>query len=340
MPRIADPPRRIFTVRPTKIDPPRLPTAANQWGTMTRLPVEVRDMISAYVGDFPAGVAALNSAGLTQNPLDPRSHNNLTLALWQYPCTEKSHPPGAVFNGAQLPGPSIPCPNNRKGAGLPYQGRIRNCQGHGNLGLSCCGTVGQTPHDIAYICEDHFRGTKTWWQLHDRANFDKCHKVPPCRYHETQLMRQYPEGVNTCTCNNVDLESWQCAQCFDWKVRRMGVNFFARVELPYRGDADMSILRPAVAPGENPNIYWSDWRVVREMLARQHPCMHFPVSGCTFKRLGGIHRKRVLDCRCCGGIIVQPQGNLKVTRADRGKDQDIEFYELDDRGKAKKQRIQ
>lgn len=95
MPCIEDPPRRVFTRR-TKLNPPRPPPAQNQWGSMARLPREVRDMISAYVGDFSAGVAALSAAGLTENPLDPRSHNILTLALWQNPCTEngvfQAHP--------------------------------------------------------------------------------------------------------------------------------------------------------------------------------------------------------------------------------------------------------
>lgn len=327
-PRIADPPRRVFQVRPTTTDV--LPRAGNQWGDMMLLPMELRDMICAFVGDFPAGVAALNPNGLTQNPRDPRSHNDLTLAVHHWPCTETKAPWNLAQNG-------LPCPNNRTGARRPYQGGVQKCQG------TTFWCAGMAVHGYEhYVCRQHFESTKRWWQLDNRANLDKSHKVPPCQYHERQLMRQNPDGLNTCNCENVDFDDWSCVDCFRMKVHKMRINFFCRVEMPYRGEADMSILRPAVAPNANSEVYWSDWRVVREMLAREHPCMHSPVGGCTVKRLGGIHRKRVLDCRCCGGVIVEPRNKdikRKITRADRGRNRNLDLFELDEGGKAKIQRV-
>lgn len=133
-------------------------------------------------------------------------------------------------------------------------------------------------------------------------------------------------------------------------MRKMRENFKNRVELPYRGDADLAITRPVVPEGQNDSMYWGRWEVVRRMLAEVHPCMHEPVEGCLFKRLGGIHRKRVLDCRCCGGVIVQPAPEPKVrvrprhtiefphprtrgkVREEEENAEDVDFFEIDYQG--------
>ena len=296
--RVLDPPRRVFKVRLIR-DNLRKPPSP-QWGNLDQLPVELLDEICAISGEFPGGVA-----GLREDPGNPMAHNQLSLAIGQRPCTER-HVPGLGVGG-RASNWGRRCPNDRFGAGPGYEGRIHSCQEFKCRQRRNSYRFINTPGSQAWVCEDHFNGAKDWWKLHNRTNLDKSHRVPPCRYHEEQLMRQYPNGINTCTCSNVSFTSWQCRSCFDHKIRKMRRNFQYRVELPFRGDADLSITRPVVLPGENGKVYWSDWKVVRAMLAKVHPCMHEPVGDCTFKRIGGIYRKRVLDCRCCGGVIVQPQ---------------------------------
>lgn len=213
-----------------------------------------------------------------------------------------------------------------RGAGVPYHGAIHVCKEHDCLTnrrhaasqvprFANNALDAATPGLRAWVCQDHLDGAKTWWGLHDRTNFDKSHRVPPCSFHEVQFMEEYPDGHNSCTCENVSFDSWQCRSCFEHKIRKMIENFQMRVDLPFRGDADLRVTRPylgGIVPpqGTSNEVYWSDWRVVRRMLARVHPCMHNDnVSRCKIQRIGGIQRRRVLDCRCCGGLIVERPRN-------------------------------
>lgn len=61
-------------------------------------------------------------------------------------------------------------------------------------------------------------------------------------------MEEHNGGANTCTCNNVDLDNWQCRNCFEEKVEKMSWNFRIRVEMPYRGDVVVDDLNPNLNP--------------------------------------------------------------------------------------------
>lgn len=95
-----------------------------------------------------------------------------------------------------------------------------------------------------------------------------------------------------------------------------------------------------------PQVYWRDWRAMRRMLARVHPCMHTPAWECNVKRIGVIRSTAVLNCRCCGGLIVEPQKPLRnkdllegeigerKTRSSTCGAGSRDLYAPDDRGRA------
>ena len=356
-PEFCDPPRRIFTLRFVYVPPP-MPQPRRKLGNLLqKLASETLDSISAFVGEFQIGAAGLRGRPAIGGPA--QAHHHLTFAVGQRPCTEgysNTHHFGGASRQWDL---TLRCPNDRHGAALPYQGQIHVCKEHDCLtnrravphpgNTLTRGLDADTPGSRAWVCQDHIDGAKTEWRLHDRTDFDKSHRVPPCTFHEKQLMRDHPRGINTCTCSRVSFDSWQCRACFEAKISKMTEAFQIRVDLPFRGDADIQIT------GDR---HWDDWRIVRRMLARDHPCLHSQnLQDCKVKRLGGIYRKRVLDCRCCGGVIVEPQAEpsnrkLRSMRGEgekgTGGEQGVgssahpnkraALVQLDDQGRAKYQK--
>lgn len=143
--------------------------------------------------------------------------------------------------------------------------------------------------------EDHFEDTKRFHRLETQEkidNFHKSHLVRFCKKHEEELLEKYPRGRNTCTCRNVKFTRFQCNSCFTEKVEKLQRNFRARVDPKWRGEADKTIT--------GNNWYYEDWRGVRTMLQDQHPCSR----KCGEKRQTAFHNL-ALDCRCCGGMILQ-----------------------------------
>lgn len=357
-PEFRDPPRRIFTLRFVNVPPP-MPQPRRNWGNqLQRLAPETLDNIFAFVGGFQRGAAGLRGRPAIGAPA--QAHHHLTFALGQRPCTEgysnANHFGGATHRWDLR----LRCPNDRHGAAPPYQGQIHVCKENDCLAKRRAvphpantltrGLDADTSRSRAWVCQDHIDGAKTEWQLHDRTNFDKSHRVPPCSFHEKQLMRDHPRGLNTCTCSRVSFDSWQCLACFEAKVTKMMEAFSIRVNVPWRGDADVHVTR---------GRYWSTWRPVRQTLAKDHPCLHLQNGReCKIKRLEGIYRKRVLDCRCCGGVIVEPQPepklrqlrSLDILSGDRtGGEQEVRsparpnkrvpLMQLDDHGRAKLQKV-
>lgn len=327
-PEFCDPPSRSFVLRFVYVPLP-MPQPRTNWGELQKLPSEILDSISALVGEFQTGVAGLRGRPAIGRPA--KAHHHLTFAVGQRPCTEGYHNTAQFSGDLRLWDLTLRCPNDRRGAALPYQGQIHVCkeyncfrnrsaQPHPANTLTR-GLDADTPLLRPWVCQDHIDGAKTKWQLHDRTNFDKSHRVPPCSFHEKQLMRDHPRGTNTCTCSRVSFDSWQCRACFEAKITKMTEAFNIRVDLPFRGDADLRVTG---------DTHWFYWMTVRRMLAREHPCMHaHDVPNCKVKRLGGIHRKRVLDCRCCGGLIVEPQPEpshrvLRSMRVEGGEGTDRE----------------
>lgn len=147
-----------------------------------------------------------------------------------------------------------------------------------------------------YVCEDHWKDTKAFWELEDPRKIYRSHLVRFCAEHEKEKLELWREtGYNSCTCTNVDFTRWQCRACFENKVVKMQRNFYRRVEPKWFGGAGGSRVL-------NHPLYYKDWRKVRKVLQERHPCGEH----CGKKRQSGLYQQEVLDCRCCGGYIVRP----------------------------------
>lgn len=148
-----------------------------------------------------------------------------------------------------------------------------------------------------FVCERHIEDSKEYFHMGANAdNLYNAHLIRYCKIHEAQLQAQYGKtGRTTCTCRNVDFTRWQCRSCFTEKVEKLQRHFRRRVNPNWRGCADTTIT--------NSRSYQKDWKGVRRMLQRLHPCLK---GRCGRPRLRGLARNEVLDCRCCGGFIVQP----------------------------------
>ena len=107
-------------------------------------------------------------------------------------------------------------------------------------------------------------------------------------------MQKYPEGLNTCTCRNLSFSRWQYRNCFETKIIKLQRHFRRRVNVKWRGLADRAII--------GDDFYYTDWKEVRKMLQRLYPCS----QTCGRKRQAGLFVDQALDCRCCGGMIIQP----------------------------------
>lgn len=132
---------------------------------MEVLPKELKDKISAFANTFPTGGAAQTAANPgAGRPGPAQAEHCLSVALYHWPCTEKfSRWAGTNgFDGNQNPFTFQACPNDRVGSLPPYQGRIQTCQEH-RFQMNHPHAHMDKPDGIAYVCEDHFNGTKTWW---------------------------------------------------------------------------------------------------------------------------------------------------------------------------------
>lgn len=147
-----------------------------------------------------------------------------------------------------------------------------------------------------YVCEKHIRDSKAFFHMGKNLdNLYNAHLIRYCKVHEAELQARHRGGARTCTCWNVDFTRWQCRSCFQTKVEKLQRHFRRRVNPKWRGKADTNIT--------DDDFYQRDWRKVRRMLQRLHPCLK---GHCGRPRLKGLARNEVLDCRCCGGYVVQP----------------------------------
>ena len=147
-----------------------------------------------------------------------------------------------------------------------------------------------------YVCEKHIQDSKTFFRMGKNLdNLYNAHLIRYCKVHEAELQAQHRGGLTTCTCRRVDFTRWQCRSCFQTKVEKLQRHFRRRVNARWRGNADTNVT--------NDDFYQRDWRKVRRMLQRLHPCLK---GHCGRQRLKGLARNQVLDCRCCGGYVVQP----------------------------------
>lgn len=153
------------------------------------------------------------------------------------------------------------------------------------------------------------KDSSTWVPMPTTSTTRTSSASAKCR--KAQLLaRHRNESLNsTCTCRNVDFTKWQCRSCFTAKVEKLQRVFRRRVNAPWRGNADTNIT--------NRKHYQRDWKRVRRILQRKHPCLK---GNCGRPRLKGLVRNEVLDCRCCGGYVVQELPPLRRSARMAGQD--------------------
>lgn len=146
---IKDPVVRNFTRRALRrrTDPNRFPPhrdPQSNWGILQRLPDEVKNLISFQHGQVPLN----NHTLAARSRLD---HNNLTLALGQFPCTEIHDITNGSVNNPNSPNLRA-CPNDRRDCLARGNVRIQTCQEVFCARNSINGVNGppQTPSNRAY----------------------------------------------------------------------------------------------------------------------------------------------------------------------------------------------
>jgi len=207
------------------------------------------------------------------------------------------------------------CPHDRRSLANPYGKQIWRCRS-----VNCLAPVEDTsvgvkygednnsPGERRWVCEDHIKDSKNFWEV---ENLYRAHLVSPCELCRKELMRQYPEGRNTCTCRNL-INRWQCRSCLERAIHRLQTHFRNRVEQSFSGRADRTITRT--------KGYHRNWRNVRRMLIERHVCQH-----CGKQRSPA--NNDVWDCRACGGMIVKP-----LRRSRRINPEVSQLWQLDARG--------
>ena len=290
-------------------------------------PQELRSYISRLSGGFDNGKENYDTF-----PRKPWRHNLMTFALGRRPCTEMI--PWNVRRRTW----THPCPNDRRdieergptkrptvwgcvqcnARGTPFDSngdprRRLNSPWHDRMnppGLPFLGgnvarwAVGSTER---WVCEDHREDSKLFWE---EDSLHKAHRVGTCEGCRIEFTRLYPEGRNTCTCKNW-LAPWLCRSCYEGRVRYLQNEFRRRVDQSFR-----RIIK------KNPQDYHRDWRGLSAYLAEGHPCGRNHPANTANRRLERVFRHRrprytlgaqrlleneqVMDCRACGGIIVEP----------------------------------
>lgn len=211
------------------------------------------------------------------------------ISNWTEPCP---HTHQSRYNGRILPCDEIFCGSDLKALNDEYEESAG--QGLPN------GLWDEDGKPIRpYVCETHIEDSKTYFHMGQNLdNLYNAHLIRYCKVHEAELLAEHrgdPDGATTCTCRNVDFTRWQCRSCFQTKVEKLQRHFRHRVNPRWRGNADTNIT--------DDDFYQRDWKAVRRMLQRRHPCVK---GQCGRPRLKGLVRNQVLDCRCCGGYIVKP----------------------------------
>ena len=275
---------------------------------ITRLPPDVMSIVSHYNGDFdePETPEAF--------PVDAKSHHALTFALGQKPCTER------IPWKTRVAYWDAPCPNDRRQVGLNdlYLGHIEACQTSSRR----CPSPGEvdepgppdTPDGRRYVCEEHIEDSK---KFYEEEKLFKAHLVGTCRDHMRKIIDMYPYGYNSCTCRNL-LNKWQCRLCYRKKVLKLENHFRRRVLAQHHGGGgDRDMLHHVE--------YYLDWKEVRRMLVRDHPCNH----QCGNKRVLNNYKDcLVMDCRACGTYhlnFLLPDTDLaQVARHISGRDSQYE----------------
>lgn len=158
-----------------------------------------------------------------------------------------------------------------------------------------------TPNGYRYVCAEHWEDTHRFHQVQDLFQL---HRVAPCPQHVKAVLKQYPEGHNSCACEE-PLGRWQCRSCFEHKIRSQKRHFQRRVASPWTGFLPYW-------PGGVGNIYHHEQlAITKQLLLALHPCLHSidgpdPAKQYLCGKERSPNESTVLDCRSCGGLIVLP----------------------------------
>ena len=159
-----------------------------------------------------------------------------------------------------------------------------------------------TPNGSRYVCAEHWADTQ---RFHEVQGLLAAHRVAPCKGHIRAALDKFPEGFNSCVCEE-PLDRWQCRYCFEKKLESLKRHFKHRVGSEWTG------LMPLWRLGYKRQYHKNgEWANMRRLLTEFHPCLH-DISGqdpnrrylCGGKR--SSEGNSVLDCRSCGGLIVLP----------------------------------
>lgn len=241
---------------------------------------------------------------------------DVDISAWKDPCPNAGLRKDGQYHGRILPCDEVFCAKDLENLNETYEetdeGKLPDGLWSDRIQLS--------PPDgptRPYICEEHIQDTKDYFCMgEDTDNLYNAHLVRFCKVHESELREKYREragGKTTCTCRNVDFTRWQCRPCFQTKVEKLQRQFRRRVNARFRGKADPNIT--------DHDFYQQDPKGVRRMLQRLHPCLR---GHCGRPRLKGVYQNDVLDCRCCGGFIVQQLGPRR--RSARLKERKVVRY--------------
>ena len=275
------------------------------------------------------------------HPTDAKSRLNLHWALGRIPCMEGEPFRNYIDMEFMSPNWTSMC-KNWHGVSEPgsYPHRIRICVAEEDclslkpdVPFTLGGTVVRAPNNRHWVCENHIEDNRV---IFGQEDFIAAQRIGTCNYHRRQYLRNYPNGFNNCTCER-KLNAWMCRRDYIHVREQISRNFRHRVNRPQHWGNGNRVITGA----NTEHDYTTDKRATRMMLAQRHPCG----SGCGRKR---EMQTDVLDCRSCGGIIVQRAPALPVglmsglsIRANRKRSAPEDLYELDSENKrAKPQQTQ
>ena len=203
------------------------------------------------------------------------------------------------------------CKDDLKALGRKYRNKKRSKSGGKKKlpkNLLRNREMGNGSRSKHYVCEKHIQDSKKFFCMGRKLdNLYKAHLIRFCEVHEAQLIEARRQrggsGETTCTCRNIDFTRWQCRTCFTTKVEKLQRHFRRRVNAKWRGCANKEDIKGS-------KYQWG-WRKVRTMLQRLHPCLKGFCGRARLQGLQGLVKNEILDCRCCGGHIVQPEVPLR-----------------------------
>ena len=244
----------------------------------------------------------------------------------------RGDPNDSIFTGSLHRVMTEHCPNMRwpakfqnPGGYVPpkYTGQIRPCSKGTNCKIAASlrnRGAWQPPFHLAFVCQEHIERQRLCVR---QDRWLDSFRLGVCAYHLTRYQKKYPQGVNTCVCE-ADLNRWLCH--WDYEETRKNIAECVRYRLPKSygmagapqpwGGVNNAWMAPCLdrtsSSQESRPMTW-EWEFegtrIGGLTFQQHAHLTHPCSlGCGRPRM---KQRDVLDCRACGGLIVQPDPKAK-----------------------------